>query len=109
MPYRANLEANQRLINDYGEQQTFSGWKEQEFVTRDKKAFRAVGAEQSPRGSKVDEVRPNIIVFDDLDDDEVCRNADRVKTRWEWVEQAVIPTVEISKPYYIFFDNNIIA
>jgi hypothetical protein len=108
-PYRANLEANQRLINDYGTQEKIGSWKEEEFVTRGKAAFRAVGAEQNPRGSKLEELRVNVIVFDDLDDDEVCRNPDRVEQRFKWCQEAVIPTVDIAKDYCICIDNNIIS
>lgn len=108
-PYRANFEANQRLINDYGEQEKVGSWAEEEFVTKDGSSFRAVGAEQNPRGAKLEEMRVNVAAFDDVDDDEVCRNPERLQQRWEWIEQAVIPTVDISKDYFIFFDNNIIA
>jgi hypothetical protein len=108
-PYRANLEANQRLINDYGEQVKVGKWSEEEFITKDGCSFRAVGAEQNPRGAKLEEMRVNVVIFDDVDDDEVCRNPERLQQRWEWIEQAVIPTVDISKDYFIFFDNNIIA
>lgn len=108
-PYRANLEGNQRLINDYGKQMRPGKWAEEEFITRGGSSFRAVGAEQNPRGARLDEMRPNVIIFDDADDDEVCRNFDRLNNRWEWIEKAVIPTVDIAKPYWIFFDNNIIA
>ncbi len=108
-PYRANLEANQRLINDYGKQMRPGKWSEDEFITRGKSSFRAVGAEQNPRGARLDEMRPNFIIFDDVDDDEVCRNPDRLQNRWEWIERAVIPTVDIARPYWICFDNNIIA
>jgi hypothetical protein len=108
-PYRANLEANQRLIHDYGVQERIGSWTENEFITRGGHAFRAVGAEQNPRGSRVEERRPNILGFDDLDDDEVCRNPERVAQRWKWCQEAVFPTVEISKDYLIFFDNNLIG
>lgn len=108
-PYRANLEANQRLINDYGDQVRVGKWAEEEFITRLGSSFRAVGAEQNPRGAKLEEMRVNMAIFDDVDDDEVCRNPERLQTRWDWVEQAVIPTVDISKDYFILFDNNIIA
>lgn len=108
-PYKGNLEANQRLINDYGVQERPGKWTEEEFVTRSKCSFRAVGTGQNPRGAKLDELRINVLVFDDADDDEVCRNPERLQQVWEWIEQTAIPTVDISSPYYIFFDNNIIA
>jgi hypothetical protein len=108
-PYKANLEANQRLINDYGVQEKIGSWAEDEFVTRSRCSFRAVGAEQNPRGSRLEELRVTLIVFDDLDDDEVCRNPERVEQRFNWIQQAVIPTVDIAGEYAICFDNNIIA
>jgi hypothetical protein len=108
-PYKANLEANQRLINDYGTQERLGSWKEEEFTTRKKAAFRAVGAEQNPRGSKLEELRVNTIVFDDLDDDEVCRNPERVEQRFKWCQEAVMPTIDISKDYSICVDNNVIG
>jgi hypothetical protein len=108
-PYKANLEANQRLINDYGSQEKIGSWAADEFITRGKHGFRAVGAEQNPRGAKIEERRVNIIIFDDVDDDEVCRNPERVSTRWKWIQEAVIPTVDISLDYAICFDNNVIA
>jgi hypothetical protein len=105
-PYRANLEANQRLIDLYGDQVRSGKWGAYEFVTRKNASFRAVGAEQNPRGARLEELRVSCIVFDDVDDDEVCRNPDRLQTRWEWVERAVIPTIDVAGDYLIFFDNN---
>ena len=107
--YMANLEGNQRLINDYGAQERPGKWTHGEFTTRKNCTFRAVGAGQNPRGSKNEEIRVNVIQADDIDDDEVCRNEGRLNGVWNWFEQAVIPTVDISAPYYIFIDNNIIA
>jgi hypothetical protein len=108
-PYRAHLQANPRLIADYGIQETAGKWTASEFFTRSGSAFRAVGKGQNPRGSKNDEMRVNLIIFDDVDDDEECRNIDRLNVTWEWIQQAVIPTVDISSPYWIAVDNNIIA
>lgn len=108
-PYRANLEANQRLINDYGVQERPGKWAEEEFITKDKSSFRAVGMGQNPRGARLDELRINVLVFDDADDDEVCRNPERLQQNWEWVEKTAIPTVDIANDYFILFDNNIIA
>jgi hypothetical protein len=108
-PYRANLEGNQRIIQDYGVQRKAGSWAEEEFVTRKGCCFRAVGMGQNPRGAKLEELRVNVLIFDDADDDEVVLNPERVENGWNWIEQAAIPTVEMSRDYFIFFDNNIIA
>jgi hypothetical protein len=109
-PYRANLEANQRLINDYGTQIRIGGkWAEEEFITRDGSSFRAVGIGQNPRGARLEELRVTDLIFDDADSQEVCDNPERLDKLWDWVEGAAIPTVEMSKDYQITFDNNIIG
>lgn len=108
-PYKANLEANQRLLNDYGDGERFGKWTSTEFITKQGYAFRAVGAGQNPRGARVDERRPNLLIFDDIDDDAVILNPDRVQQLWDWIDDAVISTVEMSRDYYILFDNNIIG
>ena len=51
-PYRANLEANGRIMAYYGKQELPGSWTEDEFTTKGKVSFRALGAGQSPRGSR---------------------------------------------------------
>lgn len=108
-PYMSNLEKNQRIINDYGEQHNLGSWTTGEFITRKGVAFRALGAGQSPRGTRNEAIRPDVILIDDMDTDEDCRNADIIDKRWEWVEQALIPTRSISNPLTVIFCGNIIA
>lgn len=108
-PYKINLEKNQRLINDYGKQENLGKWKEEEFITLKGVSFRAIGAGQSPRGTRNEEARPDVLLFDDIDTDEECRNPDIIQQKWEWIEQAAIATRSISNPMLIIFCGNIIA
>lgn len=108
-PYKLLLERNNRIINDYGKQESYGDWSESEFITRKGVAFRAIGAGQSPRGTRNDEVRPDCIIIDDFDTDEDCRNPDTVDYKWDWLERALIPTRSISVPLLIIFNGNIIA
>jgi hypothetical protein len=109
MPYMANLTKNNRIIKDYGVQRQVGRWTSSEFITRNGVAFRAVGAGQSPRGSRNEDVRPDIILFDDLDTDADCLNPDIIHRRWNWVEQAVIPARSVSEPLLVIWCGNIIA
>lgn len=109
MPIMLNLEHNQRLINDYGVQKGYKDWGAGKFITRDGVSFRAIGALQSPRGERNEEARPDCIIIDDIDNDEICKNPERVKKRWNWVERALIPTVSVSGNFRILFNGNIIA
>lgn len=108
-PYKINLESNPRIINDYGAQHGLFQWSDNDFKTRNGVSFLAVGAGQSPRGTRNEEVRPDVILFDDIDTDEEVRNPDRIQKKWEWIEQAVIPTVSVSKGARIIFCGNIIG
>jgi hypothetical protein len=109
LPYKANLESNTRLINDYGKQEGIGNWGESEFITKSGIAFRAIGAGQSPRGSRNEEIRPDVILFDDLDTDEDCRNPEIIKKRWKWIEEAAMATRSISRATTIIFCGNRIA
>jgi hypothetical protein len=109
MPYLLNLESNPRLIWMYGVQAGFRSWEIGKFVTRSGASFRALGAGQSPRGSKNEEARPDVIRVDDIDTDERCRKEKRVSNLWSWVEQALIPTVSISGNVRIVFQGNLIS
>lgn len=108
-PYKINFESNQRIINDYGVQQSYGNWSEDDFTTKDGFSMVAVGAGQSPRGTRKEDVRPDFILMDDVDTDEDCRNPDMIDKKWDWYEQAVYPTRSISKPLLVIWCGNIIA
>ncbi|WP_297628708.1 hypothetical protein [uncultured Rikenella sp.] len=108
-PYRAFFEANERVIHDYGLQRSPGVWTSEEFTTRGGAAFRAVGAGQSPRGSRNNELRPDVLLVDDFDTDEECRNPEVLQKKWDWFEQALYPTRSISTPLLVVFCGNIIA
>lgn len=108
-PVMLNLEANQRIINDYGVQQKPGKWEAGNFRTLKKVAFRAIGAGESPRGTRNEFSRPDLIVIDDIDTDKTVRNPEQVKKVWDWVERALIPTVSVSGSWRIIFNGNIIA
>ncbi len=108
-PYKTLLETSDRIIADYGIQRNYGSWSDGEFITNKGVAFRAIGAGQSPRGSRNDEVRPDGIIVDDFDTDKDCRNPEIVKQKYEWLERALIPTRSISVPLLVIFNGNIIA
>lgn len=109
LPYKSNLEKNNRLIHDYGEMESIGNWEAGEFITKKGVAFRGLGAGQSPRGTRNEEIRPDVILIDDIDTDEEVRNKDRIKKKVDWVEQALIPTRSISNPLLIIVCGNIIG
>ena len=109
LPYRLSLESNKRLIEDYGKQMKYGSWTEEEFVTTRGVSYRAVGTGQSPRGTRNEAFRPDVILFDDVDTDEDCRNPETIKHNWQWIQEAVIPTRSVSNPLLIIFCGNVIA
>lgn len=108
-PYRANLEANGRIMAYYGKQELPGSWTEDEFTTKGKVSFRALGSGQSPRGSRNEAIRPDVLLVDDFDTDEDTKNPDIIQKRWDWWENALYPTRSISEPTLVIFCGNIIA
>lgn len=88
---QAELMENQRYIADYGEQYRHGSWEEGKFITADNIMFKALGRGQSPRGSRNGEKRPNYVVCDDIDDDQIVNNPKRVKQVVNWILTAILP------------------
>ena len=108
-PYRINLEKNERIINDYGRQQNPGYWAFGDFTTAGGVSFLGVGADQSPRGSRDEEYRPDKVILSDIDTDEDVLNEDIIKKRWKKFEKAVYPTRSVSRDFQVIFLGNIIA
>ena len=108
-PYRANLEANQRIKQFYGEQASPDKWEEGHFVTKKGLTFLAVGFGNAPRGTRYEAMRPDIIDIDDYDTDKDCRNPVTLDKKTEFIERAVIPTRSVNKPTLILAKGNLIA
>lgn len=102
---QAELEFNQRIIADFGEQKAVGNWQEGQFVTQSDVAFFARGRGQSPRGLRYKEARPDYIVIDDLDDDELCRNEKRVKDLTDWVKEALFGALDVGRGRFIMVGN----
>lgn len=104
----ANLEHNKRLINDFGEFKGAGDWSEGDFTTRQGVNFMALGRGQSPRGlSSNDSFRPNDIVIDDLDDDELVENPARVKKVYDWLMSAVFGAMDMGRGRFTYVGNRI--
>lgn len=102
---QAELEFNQRIIADFGVQKSIGNWQEGKFVTQSGVAFFARGRGQSPRGLRYKEARPDYIVIDDLDDDELCRNEKRVRELTEWVKEALFGALDVGRGRFIMVGN----
>ena len=102
---QAELEFNQRYINDYGKQKNEGSWQLGEFVTSDGCAFFARGRGQSPRGLRYRNNRPDYIVIDDLDDDELVNNPARVDKLTDWVKEALFGALDGGRGRFIMVGN----
>ena len=104
---QAELQYNQRIINDLGEQFNFGSWEEGEFITRGDVMFAALGRGQSPRGIRHREKRPNYCVVDDIDDDEIINNTDRVERVVDWILGALYGALDIRGARFVMVGNRI--
>ena len=105
---QAELQYNQHYIADFGEQYNAGSWEEGEFVTRSEVAFFARGRGQSPRGLRYRSHRPDYVVIDDLDDDELVESPARVSKLFDWVRSALFGTLDGGRGRF-FMVGNLIA
>ena len=104
---QAELQFNELFINDFGKQMKEGNWAEGEFTTQDDYYFTSIGRGQSPRGLKNHSHRPDYIIIDDIDDDEMVRNEQRVSKATEWVLSALFGTMEAGRGRFIMVGNRI--
>lgn len=74
---QAELEFNQRFLNDYGRKFQKGDWADGDFYTSDGVRFKSLGFGQSPRGLREGAQRPDYIVVDDVDT-KAHVNSDRI-------------------------------
>ncbi|MGD1960546.1 MAG: hypothetical protein ACFB2Y_16925 [Fulvivirga sp.] len=108
-PIRLQFEGNDRLKHDFGDQKTYGTWSDGKFVLASGISFRALGKGQSPRGTKEEEKRPDIIICDDIDDDEEVLNEQRLNKSWDWMTGALYGSFSITGNKRFIVLNNRIA
>lgn len=88
---KAELTANPRLSHDFpdacGEGRV---WREGEIVTRTNIRVEGLGAGQKIRGRRHGPYRPDLMFFDDLENDEAVRNPDQRKKLETWITRAAL-------------------
>lgn len=104
---QAELEANERYIADFGKQVTYGDWEAQSFATQDGIGFWAYGRGQSPRGTRKAAKRPNLIIVDDIDDKEICRNKDRVTEAVDWILEDLLGCFDLKGGRFVMVGNRI--
>ena len=104
---QAELQFNQRYVNDFGLQMSAGDWKNGEFVTSDGTAFFARGRGQSPRGLRYKQFRPDYVIMDDLDDDILVENEARVRKMVDWVKEALYGTLDGGRGRFMMVGNRI--
>jgi phage terminase large subunit-like protein len=104
---QAELQYNPLFINDFGSQVTLGSWEEGDFVTSDGIQFIAVGRGQSPRGIRNREKRPNYCSCDDIDDDELVQNPDRVGKVVDWILGSLYGALAIKQSRFVMVGNRI--
>lgn len=108
-PYKKAFESNSLFKAYYGDLREVGKWTADEFSLTSGAAFRALGALESPRGTRKDAVRPDCILLDDFDTDADCRNIDILNKKWDWFEQALLGTRSVSEDLLTVVCGNIIA
>lgn len=88
---KAELTTNPRLSHDFpdacGQGRV---WREGEIVTRTNIRVEGLGALQKIRGRRHGPYRPDLMFFDDLENDEAVRNPDQRKKLETWITRAAL-------------------
>ena len=104
---QCELQYNTLLRADFGIEIDEGSWSIGEFKTKDGMLFMALGRGQSPRGIKNRGQRPDYIVIDDIDDDEMVRNPSRISTAFDWCLSALLGAMDMGRGRFVLVGNRI--
>jgi predicted phage terminase large subunit-like protein len=104
---QAELQFNELFKHDFGEQYNHGSWENGNFIIKDDIEFIALGRGQSPRGIRNRQKRPNYCVVDDIDDDEIVENQDRVKKTVRWIKGSLYGALRIKGARFVMVGNRI--
>ncbi len=76
---QAELQYNQRIIQDFGKKFNYGNWADGEFKTKDGVLFMAMSILQDPSGLRNQSWRPDYICFDDFENVKKAKNKVLVK------------------------------
>lgn len=92
---RAEFEANEMIINDFGVQKTLGDWSSGSFSTKNGFIGKALGMGQSPRGIRVKNKRPDLIGGDDWENEQTVKNPKRQKALAKWFLGSILGTMDV--------------
>ena len=104
---RSILQTNRKLIQDFGPFFKVPSVGRGFFTTQQGKSFIGLGKEQSPRGLNVQGQRPDLLILDDIDDDEIVLSKSRVNTLYKKVCAAAYMTRGQGDMRFIIVGNKI--
>jgi hypothetical protein len=102
---KTELEENERLIEDFGEQSAkrheSRTWTKDEFILPNGARVLGKGAMQSMRGVKNRQYRPDVVLADDADDDKFVTTPEQAGKVWSWWDSRVVPSCHPNAVYMI--------
>lgn len=86
---KAEIEVNPRLRMDFPELAPGNVWRAGAIVTSQNQKVEAVGAGQKVRGRRHGPYRPDLVVLDDIENDEMVVNPTQRDKLQDWIQKAV--------------------
>ncbi len=106
---QAQLQYNQRIINDYGRKFQQGDWSEGDFTTTDGTRFMALGFMQNPRGAREQAERPDYIAVDDVDNKRHVNNDRLMREAVDFITEDIWGTFDAnnnSTERFVYANNN---
>lgn len=91
---QAEFQSNSRIIQDFGKQELLGSWEDGNFKTANGFRGKALGMGQSVRGLRDKNQRPDLCVWDDLEEKDLVKNPKRQDEMADWIEGALLPTMD---------------
>jgi len=98
---KTEIETNEHIRGYYGNQKT-DKWTESDIELKCGVRIMAKGAEMKFRGLKYGRHRPDLIIIDDLENDEMVESKERRIKLERWFNGTLIPSLDIDKGQVVY-------
>jgi len=89
---KAEFESNDKIRSLYGNLKT-NRWSEGQIILSTGVMVKALGANMKVRGLKYRQHRPDLVIIDDLENEELVENAERRAKLQRWFNGALLPSL----------------
>lgn len=94
---KSEIEENPLILQLWGDLKS-DNWAQERWITKNGKCVEALGADQKKLGTRYRQHRPDLLILDDIEDEELVKNENNRAYLKEWLFGKILPMIDLANP-----------